>query len=307
MNSCVKMRFGAIAVGLLLTGCARTQAPKLSTELAAPVGSVRNEPSVVAPEVIGRRPADAPELWLHVQLAGGRKLYRGWPLLVDVSVAHPDGWKAEQEQRPLAPLRVIPASGSWDTLVKTQFFGPAQTVLALPLVQVAHPQGELLLDAEAYRHTLRWYVDPEQTRGLESGAYVAFARLESSSGAQEGGWTGRMDSMPIRFQVVDEPAPLPPELVEGKALAVAQFEMYRGNRDAAWATLEAYRTQHPDSPAILSVEAQMMEDAGKLQEAYDLYGAAIEAHRRKYPKAQEPPVGLMGRQAELGRRLNLMP
>lgn len=292
-------------VGLLVGGCSPTQASKPPP--TSPVVFVRDEPPVPGPQLIGKRPEDAPKLWLSVRLSRGRKVYRGWPLLLDVTVAHPDGYPAKQEGRPLPPLRVIPPSGGWASLVKVQLFGPGQRELALPLVQVAHPPGVLVLDAEAYSHTLRWHLGPEETRKLVPGAYSGYVGLESSHGAEEGGWTGSLGSPLVHFTVEDEPSPLPLELAEGKAVLSAQYALYRGNPDEALATLEAHIADHPDSPTALSIQAQMMEDAGQLQRAYELYGAAIEAHLRRYPKAQHPPMSLMNRQAELGRRLNFFP
>jgi hypothetical protein len=50
-----------------------------------------------------------------------------------------------------------------------------------------------------------------------------------------------------------------------------------------------------------------MESTGQLQRAYELYGAAISAHSRKKPRPQHPPMGLMERRSELGRRLHGFP
>lgn len=273
----------------------------------APVGSVRKEPPAADPPAIGERPTDSPDLGLTVWLMRGMKVYRGWPLLLEVAVGHPDAWRAEQEGRTPAPLSIIPAAGGWDSLVKVRLFGPGQKELALPLVQVARPEGALILDAKAPVHTLRWHLGPEETRTLTPGDYVGYARLEAPSGAQEGGWTGRLDSGTVHFQVVDEPSSLTPELAESKTTLFAQYALYQGNPAAAQATLEAHLATQPDSPSVLAFLAQLVESTGDLQRAYSLYGAAIEAHHRKRPKASHPPMGLMERQAELGRRLYATP
>ena len=230
MSPSMKWMAAVSASFFLLAGCSGVQSPHSPPLPRVPVGSVRKEPPAPNPPVIGERPPDALRLSLDVWRMRGNKVYRGWPLLLEVSVGHPDAWLAEQEGRTPTPLRIISPSGGWDSLVKVRLFGPGRTELTLPLVQVARPEGALVLDAEAPVHTLRWHLGPEGTR--------------------EGGWTGRLHSMVRHFEVEDEPSPLPPELAESKATLFAQYALYRGNPAEAQAILEAYLATQPDSPSL---------------------------------------------------------
>jgi hypothetical protein len=226
-------------------------------------------------------------------------VYRGWPLLVDVGVFHPQSWVTLDEGRVPTPLKVIPASGGWDSLVKVHFLGPGRAEVVLPLVPMFHPEGALVIDAERPSYMLRWHMSPEETRAMAPGEYVAFAELESSYGAEQGGWTGRVGSVAMYFEVVDEPVPFPPEQVERKALVFSQYEVYRGNPSAALAILEAHVAAQPDSPGALSAKAQLLESAGELERAFATYNEALSAFYRKHPdRRQEAPLDIvMGRRA----------
>jgi hypothetical protein len=192
--------------------------------------------------------------------------------------------------------------------VKVRFVGPQKTEVTLPLVPMFHPEGALVMDAEHPSYMLRWSLSAEETRGLAPGNYGAFAQLESSYGAEQGGWTGQVASVAVRFEVVDEPAPLSPEQLENKAVAFAQYEVYRGNPSGALVTLDAHLATQPDSPGALSAKAQLLESAGELERAYAVYGEALSALQRKYPgRQQEAPFDLMMRRRALRERLYPLP
>ena len=309
-------QFRFVLVAVLVTSCsgkaplpppapAPTPAP---TQPSEPVGSVREEPPVKGPELIRERSKDAPELGLKVHFSGPRQVYRGWPLLVDVGVSHPDAWMAAHEERSPVPLKLIPASGGWDSLVKVRFIGPDKSEVSLPLVPMFHPEGALVMDAQAPSYVLRWHLGPDATRALVPGPYIALAQLNVPSGSQQGGWTGRVDALPIRFEVVDEPTPLSSEQSENKAVSFAQYEVYRGNPSAALATLEAHVAVAPDSPGALSAQAELLENMGELERAYAVYGQALQALQRKYPgRQQEAPFGILTRRRALRERLYPLP
>jgi Tfp pilus assembly protein PilF len=92
-------------------------------------------------------------------------------------------------------------------------------------------------------------------------------------------------------------------MAEEKALTFAQYHLYRGDRGAALATLDAQLARQPQSVGALAFKAEMMEDTGELLQAYKLYNAALEAHFAKRPSAQHPPFGLMERQSALSKKL----
>lgn len=243
-------------------------------------------------------------MWLELQ--GTDVLHRGWPLLMDVVVSYPVAWKdkLEEEGRPVPPLRVIPEAGGWDSLVEIHIYTPGMRQVALPLTLATNkPKGELVLEKE-YGGVLRWHLSPEETLKLEPGHYTGLALLESSHGSKEGGWTGAVSSVPIEFDVVDEPSPLPVEQTESKAISFAQYELYRHAPAAALTILDAHLSSSPESPAALFFKAQMKEEEGALEEAHGLYAEALRAHLRKYPNEQEPPFEIMDRLSALLRKLN---
>lgn len=291
-------------MGLLVVGCSGKALPPPST---APVAIVREAPSVPDPERIHERPKDAPRIGMGVHLSQRREVCRGWPLLVDVMVSHPGAGMAAEEGRALTSIQLIPASGGWDSLVTVHFVGAQREEVSWPWVPVFHTDGALVLDEKATSHSLGWYLGPEETRGLVPGEYAAFALLESRHGAQQGGWVGRVGSVPLRLEVVDEPVPLSLELAERKAVLFARYELYRGNASAAVSTLDAHLAQQPDSVGALALKAELMERAGELERAYTLYGQTLDVFFRKHPNAREPPFELIARARALRERLNSLP
>jgi hypothetical protein len=225
-------------------------------------------------------------------------------MLVDVTVSHPAAYQAKREGLPVSPIRLVPpATGGWDKLIQLKFYSPSRTELTLPLHQVSQPDGPLVLDADTDAYTLHWYLGPEETQELSPGTYVGFARLQSTDEVQNGAWTGVSDSLPVTAEVLNEPVSLDEDMIEEKALTFAQYHLYRSDRGAALASLDAQLARQPQSVGALAFKAEMMEDAGELLQAYKLYNAALEAHFTKRPNAQHPPFGLMERRAALSKKL----
>jgi hypothetical protein len=214
---------------------------------------------------------------------------QGWPLLVLVSLTHPD---LAAPDALVTPMTIGTAQGDWSTAIQLTIRNPRGGPETWPLRLAQTPSPTLTLDAER-QGTLLWYLAPQDTARLPEGLYTLSATLDTTAAPLAGGWPGHLSAVPVQIRVGPEPLPLSAEQEAEQAELLVAYELWRGQREQALALLDARLTRHPTDFNALTLKADLLAAAGRDPEALALYNQAIDAYLAANPDSDEPPEALL--------------
>lgn len=199
-------------------------------------------------------------------------LYQGWPLLLRASILHPNALEkgAEPIPVPLGDARIQADRSAW-------------------VFQPASPSaGTLTLDADT-EGVLAWSVAPEVTAALPEGTYRVTVSLGPGADSQS------------TVRVVRAPAVLSASEESVRSLLFASYHLLCGEEKEALKCVEERLARSPTDVDALAFQGDLLESAGRREEALQAYDRAVRAFYEQHPDAKEPPVRLLRRRAELDR------
>jgi tetratricopeptide (TPR) repeat protein len=144
---------------------------------------------------------------------------------------------------------------------------------------------------------------PADTASLVPDRYTLAVVLTSADTTPEGAWKGTARSNPVVMSVLEEPAPMPPELKEEKMRVFSSFHLLRGEIEDAVRVIEAHLAEDPESIDGLAMKGEVAVERGNIPEAIRSYQKAIAVHSKRFPDSPEPPVGLYSRLRQLQEQL----
>jgi len=270
--------FSAVTIAALFIGssCRRSSAVK---EERAP-----SRISVTAAATEAARTI-APEAGLTINRRGGEVgTYPGWPILVELSLRHPQLYESRHK---VEPLLIASSGDSWSRSVLLPAKDAQQAVMTFPFKAASPGEAVLTLDAEK-EGTLGWWLAGEDTAAILEGDYQLTATLDTSGVNKPGLWKGTVVSEPVVLHFKKEPSPLSDDLAEEKQLLLSACAHALGDEAKAGQYLDALLKAQPESIQGLAMKAGWLERSGDMGGAKLGYEKAIALFGSKYPDADPP-------------------
>lgn len=164
------------------------------------------------------------------------------------------------------------------------------------------PEGErprISLDGKE-EGSRSYFVSPEAWTGLEEGDYDLYAQSEPQGGQE------RVQSNAVRVKLAAFPANPSPDDLDARAFIRARCALAAGNEAGALAVLDHVLERTSPATASLILKAELLEERGRLEEAYGLFEKALDealARRAARREWSEPPDYLVGRLNVLKKKL----
>ncbi len=216
------------------------------------------------------------------------QLCRGWPLMVEAALLHPQAF-AESVQ----PLSIAAPAAPWSEAIKLEVHGPNGQLVNWPL-RLYNTTGPLLVLDRTTAGRLVWFVAPEQTSGWPEGTYELVGRLDTTgSPPTEFAWQGVLDSVPVVVQVSAEPPTLSEPLLEQKQRIFAQYYSLRADPGAALNAAQQLLAASPTNLAGFTMAAVLEEAAGRLNDSLAASTSGLAEFFKRYPDPEEPPAELL--------------
>jgi tetratricopeptide (TPR) repeat protein len=238
-----------------------------------------------------------PQLTLAINNSREAELYKGWPLLVEVNLMHPDVMRSDV----LAQSIVVGAEGKpWTGDLKIQVVNAKGESQSWPLHSAGAPTGAVTLDGETIS-TAHWWLGVEETAALAEGDYAVTGVLDTRNTGS--GWQGSIETVPASLHISKAPAKLSPEEQSLNTEMLAAQAVVRGDIPLAISQLDALLAKQPDNISAMEFKGDLLAEQGKIKEALDIYNKAIKTFTEKYPDAEEPPTILMQKQHDMIEKL----
>ena len=220
-------------------------------------------------------------------------LYRGWPLVLEVALLHPDSFQSNA-----VPLLISATSGPWFNALGIDIRDVANTPQIWPLHPAPFTNETIQLTADSGARML-WWLTPEQTAQLQSGDFTITAILNTTNVTRAGAWRGLLNSVPVSLSITDEPATLTPVQEEQKRRFFADYALLQGDPVEAQKQVNALLTAYPTNIGGLTYNVYLQEAAGLFDAAFHSAEAALDQVALQSPDATEPPTELLRKRAEL--------
>ncbi|WP_342378353.1 tetratricopeptide repeat protein [Myxococcus stipitatus] len=221
-----------------------------------------------------------PDVDLGIVTAGEGGTYRGWPIVIEISIAHPKADLAAIKGETVQPLVVAVPSGRWTTLVKLVIRNAQGDIQPWPYRLLTTVGSSLTLDVES-RGGLTVVLSPEAMAVPTVGRYSVEVFLDSRNGTTAASWKG-VSSSRLEFDLKDVPTTPSNGLACKKGYVFSEYHSALGQLSAASSALDTALAQAPDELVCLVERAELAERQGNTHDAIDFYQRAMEA------KAQLP-------------------
>ncbi|WP_224244589.1 tetratricopeptide repeat protein [Hyalangium gracile] len=217
-------------------------------------------------------------------------IYRRWPLVIEVSVYHPDVSGAE----PVPPITIAAKSGEWHQFIKLEVLrrirGQADVRQDWPLKIAGSPSsGSLVLDEKNPAGRLTLLMAVEDVEPIPVGEYVLTAWLDTRSGATDATWHGTVRRTEGAL-LQEEPTPLSEQEACRKARVQVSYYRALGQRDQSAAALDAFLDQYPASVESMcwGLRGELFEEAGNIDEAIRFYRRSNAAGAQQSEPTSDP-------------------
>lgn len=243
----------------------------------------------------------APVFSLSIQGGGPGELVRGWPLLVQGAILHPQFGVARLDQ----PLLISTGTGSWTHALRLRVLNSSGAEQEWPLSAAGDSGGvDLLLDGER-AGAVRWQVAAADTAAIAPGDYVLTGVLDTSSASGSATWKGVALAGPVAIQVMDEPAQLSEDQVALRYRLRAIAQLWSGDAARAIAEVRELRDKLPSSAAVYELLGDCLMAQGQFKNAFFAYGKAVQVYREKFPDGPGGAQALAAKQWNAYRALGL--
>jgi len=236
-------------------------------------------------EAMEAKKAMAPEAGLTLNRQGDEvATYPGWPVLVELSVGHPQLYSTQEK---VEPLVVASRGDSWVQAVTLTVKDAKDAIVNFSFKPVPLGGATLTLDAEK-TGDMSWWLAGEDAVGIPEGDYKLAATIDTSDVNKAGIWKGKVVSEPVVLHFKKEPSPLSDELAEEKQLLLSACAQGLGDEAKAGQYLDALLKAQPESIQGVAMKAGWLERAGDKAGAKKAYEKALAIFSRKHPDAEPP-------------------
>jgi hypothetical protein len=218
---------------------------------------------------------------------------RGWPLILDVGLLHPELFASNA-----LPILISSTNGPWANALEIRVLDAQGQLQTWPLHAIAMTNETLLLTDESGGR-IRWWLSPQETAQLTNGTYELVVTLQTTNVARPLAWTGLVKSVPVIITMTNEPATLTEENAEEKQGLMTRYALLEGDPVQARQAVAALLTVYPTNIGGLTMSMYLQRDAGQLVEAWHAAQEALAQVYAENPNPAEPPVELMQNLAEL--------
>ena len=218
-------------------------------------------------------------------------LYRGWPLVIEVALLHPDAFDSNG-----VPIVISDASGPWHNSLQLEVRDVQGQVQTWSFHAAPFTNETISLDSDSGARML-WWLTPTETTLLPLGSFEITATLNTTNFARPEAWKGILSSVMITLSILNEPATLDAAQQEQKSRLLADYALMHGDPLAAREEINTLLNAFPDNIGALTYNAHLKAAAGLFDEAYQSVQLALEHVVAQSPK--EPPTRLLNLEAEL--------
>jgi len=218
---------------------------------------------------------------------------RGWPLLLEISLLHPDAFDSNA-----LPIVICASNGPWPGALSATITDGAGQSQGWPWHrQTVTNESLRLTDATGGR--VYWWLTPGETAQLPNGEFKLAVSLTTTDATKTNAWKGEVQSAPVILAVTNEPAPLTQGDTEEKYRLLANYALLSGDRAGAQAQINALLAAYPTNIGGLTYDAYLKQAAGLFDDAFQSIQKALSQIALQSPNATEPPDELLSKQAEL--------
>jgi hypothetical protein len=229
-----------------------------------------------------------PELVLSTNVLEGGSLYRGWPLLVRLSVRHSRLFAAKGA--PVHPYKILAQEGPWTnalTLTVSDQNGE-QVVWSVQLLM----QGEDQLTIDRVTSgEVAWLVPPEISSELKPGLYSIAVSIDTRKSVRVEGWKGYVISNAVDLSLSEEPEILSEAMATRKSMEFAGCRFAQARYDESLSILDSILMSDMSHIPAAVLKVKVLDAQGKLLEALALLEDLIMKDGKEM--SNNPPVLLM--------------
>ena len=222
-------------------------------------------------------------------------LYRGWPLVLEVALIHPDAFDSNA-----APILISGTNGPWFNALQVDVRDSQDEQQSWPFHPVPITNEVVQLNSDSGGGML-WWLTPGETEQLPTGAFAITATLNTTNVTRPGAWKGLLAGVPVSAVITNEPALLDRAQTEQKGRLFADYALLQGDRDQAQREIDALLAAYPTNIGGLTYDVYLKEAAGHFDEAFRSVEKALDQVALQSPDAPEPPSELLLKEAELNQ------
>ena len=220
---------------------------------------------------------------------------RGWPLILEVVLAHPDALESNA-----VPLLISATAGPWFNALQVEVRDAQDQSLTWPFHPAPFTNETVPLTGDAGARML-WWLTPEDTAQLPVGDFTLATILNATNVTRPDAWTGRLAGVPVHLAITNEPATLTPVETEQKHRLLAEYALILGDRLQAQREIDALLTAYPTNVGGLTYDVYLKEATGLFDDAFRSVELALDQVALQSPDAPEPPTELLRKEAELAQ------
>jgi len=236
----------------------------------------------------------APALSISVNESDGGAVYRGWTIVIDAILSHPN-----LRQNDSSTFLLSPQSGNWADGLRVQALNQNGVDQNWTFETAGSPDvNAVTLDSNSIIQA-QWLVSPDDTGKLTPGVYQIVASLKIDASADPNGWTGTVTSRPVTIQVADEPPSPSSDQQTRKQVLLATFKDFAGDHDGALAVVNAVLGNDPHNVQLLSLKSGLLAESGDFFNAFTAVSDAVAAVYTQNPQPPEPPGDLILQQHDM--------
>ncbi len=219
--------------------------------------------------------------------------YRGWPLVIECALLHPNAFDANA-----APILIAATNGPWINALSLKVQDSQNQPVNWNFHAAPFTNETLMLTATSGGRML-WWLAPSDTTNLAFGDFTILATLSTTNVTRTNAWLGVANSVPIHLSITNEPVPLSSAQIEQKHLLFADYALLTGNSAQAQLEVNALLLSAPTNIGGLRYDAYLKQTAGLFDDALQSLEKALDQVAIQSPDATEPPDELLAKAANL--------
>src|SRR2546427_674471 len=222
-------------------------------------------------------------------------LYRGWPLVLEVALIHPDAFESNA-----VPILISGTNGPWFNALQVDVRNSLDQPQSWPFHPAPITNEVVQLNSDSGGGML-WWLTPAETAQLPTGTFAITATLNTTNVTRPGAWKGVLAGVPVSLSITNEPAILDRAQTEQKGRLFSDYALLQGDRDQAQREIDALLAAYPTNIGGLTYDVYLKEAAGHFDEAFRSVEKALDQVALQSPDAPEPPSELLLKEAELNQ------
>ena len=237
-------------------------------------------------------PTPAVEMGIDLNGEADLTSYAGWPLIVTASAVLWEGTTAN----------VAVANGAWTSALRLTIQNAQGENQSWPLRLLPAESNTLALTQAAGGEAI-WLLSATDAAKIVAGVYRISVTLDTSTSAATGAWKGVATSRTSSITLSAEPASLAQPQQLRKFLLLADAALLNGDSAGATQNVDRALALKSDHIPALDRKGGLLVRAGKLDEAQQAFQGELDALRKQFPDATEPPRELYHKMMLVDARL----